>query len=65
MSMLIAREKKIDEQEMRNLLQSGFKKVEPKIVEMSNLMMDMYQQGFMDCWKLLTGESFRDGSEGL
>lgn len=56
--MLVAKEKKIDEQKMRNLLQSGFKKVEPKIAEMSNLMMDMYQQGFKDCWKLLTGESF-------
>ena len=56
--MLVVKEKKIDEQEMRNLLQSGFKKVEPKIVEMSNLMMDMYRQGFKNCWKLLTGESW-------
>ena len=63
--MLVVKEKKIDEQKMRNLLQSGFKKVEPKVVEMSNLMMDMYQQGFKDCWKLLTGDSLGDESEGL
>lgn len=33
----------MDEQELRKLMESGFEKVRPKIGEMTNLMMDMYQ----------------------
>lgn len=36
----------MNEQELRKLMESGFEKVRPKIGEMTNLMMDMYQQGF-------------------
>ena len=48
----------MDEQTLRQLLQSGFDKVKPKIESMTNLMMDCYQQGFKDCWKILTGKEF-------
>ena len=48
----------MDEEGLKQLLQSGFEKVRPKIGEMTNLMMEFYQQGFKDCWKVLTGKEF-------
>jgi hypothetical protein len=48
----------MNEEAVKQLLQSGFEKVRPKIGEMTNLMMDCYQQGFKDCWKVLTGKEF-------
>jgi len=48
----------MNEETLKQLLQSGFEKVRPKIGEMTNLMMECYQQGFKDCWKILTGEEF-------
>lgn len=46
----------MNEEALKQQLQSGFEKVRPKIDEMTNLMMDCYQQGFKDCWKVLTGK---------
>lgn len=51
-------ERVMDEQELRKMMEFGFEKFRPKIGEMTNLMMDMYQQGFKDCWRLLTGKEF-------
>lgn len=46
------------EEELRKLIQNGFDVIRPKIGEMTNLMMDFYQEGFKDCWKILTGKDF-------
>ncbi len=48
----------MDEEELRKLMQSGFDKLRPKIANMTHLMMDCYEQGFIDCWKVLTGKEF-------
>jgi len=48
----------MNEEEFRKLLQDGFNVIKPKISEMTNLMMDCYQQGFKDCWRVLTGKEF-------
>ena len=49
----------MDEQALRQLLASSFDKIRPKIDTMTNAMMDCYQQGFKDCWKVLTGKDFK------
>ena len=46
------------EQEVIKQMEEGFAKVQPKVVEMTNLMMDCYQEGFKTCWKLLTRNDF-------
>lgn len=46
------------EQDLRNVLNEGLEKIRPKIIDNTNLLMDLYQQGFKDCWKLLTGKEF-------
>lgn len=46
----------MNKEELSELLQTGFNVIKPKIGEMTNLMMDCYEQGFKDCWKVLTGK---------
>ena len=46
------------EQEVRDKLQEGYKKIHPKVVEMTSIIMDAYQEGFKTCWKLFTGQDF-------
>ena len=46
------------EEELRKMMQSGFEKIRPLIQGMTNTMMDCYQQGFKDCWRILTGKDF-------
>ena len=48
----------MNEEVLKQLLENGFDKIRPKIGEMTNLMMDCYQQGFKDCWRVLTGKEF-------
>ena len=48
----------MNEEELRKSMQSGFEKLRPHIEEMTATMMDCYQQGFKDCWKVLTGKEF-------
>ena len=48
----------MNEAELRKIMQNGFKVIRTKIGEMTNLMMDCYQQGFKNCWKILTGKDF-------
>ena len=43
---------------LKQLLGTGFDKLKPKIENMTHLMMDCYEQGFKDCWKVLTGKDF-------
>lgn len=46
------------EEELIKIMQSGFERLRPHIEGMTNAMMDCYQQGFKDCWKVLTGREF-------
>ena len=48
----------MDEKVLKQLLESGLEKIRPKIGDMTHLMMDCYQQGFKDCWRILTGKDF-------
>lgn len=46
----------MNEEEVRNIIHSGFKKMKPYLEGMTNAMVESYSQGFKDCWKLLTGK---------
>lgn len=46
------------EEDIHRVLREGFEKNAPKIDSMTHLMMDMYEQGFKDCFKILTGKDF-------
>lgn len=48
----------MNEEGLRKLMQSGFEKLRPHIEGMTAAMMECYQQGFKDCWKVLTGKDF-------
>ncbi len=48
----------MNEEELRKLMHSGVEKLRPHILGMTNAMIDCYQQGFKDCWRILTGEEF-------
>ena len=53
----------MNEEDLRKLFEEGFsQKLKPKIENMTNLMMDCYEQGFQDCWRILTKTEFGDGS---
>lgn len=52
----------MNEEEIKKLFEEGFnKKLKPKVETMTNLMMDCYEQGFTDCWRILTKTEFSDG----
>lgn len=44
------------EDELRQLVYTGFNEMKPKIEDMSNILMDFYIKGFKTCWKVLTGK---------
>ena len=46
------------EEELRKSMRSGFEKIRPLIQGMTTAMMECYQQGFKDCWRVLTGKDF-------
>jgi len=46
------------EEDVRKEMKEGFAKIQPKVVEMTNIIMDAYQEGFKTCFKLLTGQEF-------
>lgn len=48
----------MNEQQIRELVQKRFENLKPSIEAMTNIMMDCYQKGFKNCWKLLTGKDF-------
>ena len=50
----------MNEQQIRELFQTRFDNLKPHIETMSETMMKCYEQGFKDCWKLLTGKDFND-----
>ena len=40
-------------------MRKGFDKLRPKVAEVTNALMDAYQEGFNNCWELLTGQKFK------
>lgn len=46
------------EADVRKKMMEGFEKIKPKVADMTTLLMDVYQEGFNNCWELLTGQSF-------
>jgi hypothetical protein len=47
------------EEEVKTKIQEGLAKIQPKVAEMTNIVMDAYQEGFNNCWELLTGQKFK------
>lgn len=47
------------EEEVKAKMQEGFTKIRPKIVEMTSIIMDAYQEGFNTCFELLTGQKIK------
>jgi len=47
------------QEEIKAKMQEGFDKIRPKVVEMTSIIMDAYQEGFNNCWELLTGQKFK------
>ncbi len=48
----------ITEEKAREIMQEGLKQVNPIVVNVTELIMDAYQEGFKTCWKLLTGKDY-------
>lgn len=46
------------EADVKKKMMEGFDKVRPKVAEMTTILMDIYQEGFNNCWEILTGQSF-------
>ena len=46
------------EADVRKKMMEGFEKIRPKVTDMTTLLMDVYQEGFNNCWELLTGTKF-------
>ena len=46
----------MNEEDVKKQMQEGFAKIQPKVVEMTNIIMDAYQEGFKTCFKLLAGQ---------
>ena len=47
------------EEELKVKMQEGLAKIKPKVTEMTNIIMDAYQEGFNTCFELLTGQKFK------
>jgi hypothetical protein len=47
------------EEEVKAKMQEGFAKIQPKVVEMTSIIMDAYEEGFNNCFELLTGQKFK------
>ena len=39
-------------------MQEGYEKVQPIVADITSSVMDAYQEGFKNCWELLTGQKF-------
>ena len=46
------------EADVRKKMMEGFERVTPKVASMTTILMEVYQEGFNNCWELLTGQSF-------
>ena len=45
------------QEEVKAKMQKGFAKIQPKIAEMTSIIMDAYQEGFNTCFELLTDDN--------
>ena len=45
-------------EELRAKMEEGHKKMTPIVANVTGLLMDAYQEGFKNCWELLTGQKF-------
>jgi hypothetical protein len=48
----------MEQEEVRKKMQEGYDKVRHIVVQVTSLIMDAYQEGFKNCWELLTGQKF-------
>lgn len=48
------------QEEIKAKMQEGFAKIQPKVAEMTSIIMDAYQEGFENCWEILTGQKMED-----
>ena len=46
------------QEEVRNEMQEGWNKVIPMVQQTTGLIMDAYQEGFKNCYELLTEQKF-------
>ncbi|MBO7733178.1 MAG: hypothetical protein J6S67_11510 [Methanobrevibacter sp.] len=46
-------------EEIKAKMQEDFAKIRPKVAEMTNIIMDAYEEGFNNCFELLTGQKFK------
>lgn len=50
----------MSEQELREKMNEGYEKVRPIVEQITSLVMDAYQEGFENCWEILTGQKMED-----
>lgn len=43
-------------EEITKIIHEDFNEMKPKIVDMSNILMESFIKGFKACWKILTGK---------
>ena len=59
----------MDEKLVRKVMQEGSEKMRDKVMVMTNLLMDAYQEGFETCFKMFTGQDFdtqtNDGNNSI
>ena len=48
----------MEQEEVKKKMQEGYDKVKPIVAQVTGLIMDTYQEGFKNCWELLTGQKF-------
>ena len=48
------------QEEVKAKMQEGFAKIRPKVADMTNIIMDAYQEGFNTCFELLTGQKWEN-----
>lgn len=57
---IVRKENKVmTQEEVKAKMQEGLAKIQPKVVEMTNIIMDASQEGFNTCFELLTGQKFK------
>lgn len=47
------------EEEIKIKIRDGFANIQPKVAEITNIIMDAYQEGFSTCFELLTGQKIK------
>lgn len=50
----------MSEQELKEKMHEGYEKVQPIVVQITDLVMDAHQEGFKNCWEILTGQKMED-----